>query len=237
MSSSTSNPASEFGPNEWLVEEMYQRFLVDPDNVDKAWHEFFADYRSPDGDDAATTVDAPAEAAAPAPAQKPASEEAVTAAPTPTTPAGRAEPARPRGRQGGPGRDQHLGQRLGRRHPDGRQVGRQAGRRGELPRGQTGRRRRQRRDHPARRRVGRGEEHERVADRAHRDQRAGGAGQAAGRQPDRDQQPAQAHPWRQDLLHPLHRLRDRQGAGRLPGDEPALRRGRRQADTRARPST
>jgi len=67
VSSSTSNPASEFGPNEWLVEEMYQRFLVDPDNVDKAWHEFFADYRSPD-DDAPTTVDAPAEAAAaPAP--------------------------------------------------------------------------------------------------------------------------------------------------------------------------
>jgi multifunctional 2-oxoglutarate metabolism enzyme len=90
VSSSTSNPASEFGPNEWLVEEMYQRFLVDPDNVDKAWHEFFADYRSPDGDDAATTVDAPAEAAAPAPAQKPASEEAVTAAPTPTT-----QPAEP----------------------------------------------------------------------------------------------------------------------------------------------
>ena len=50
MSSSTSNPASQFGPNEWLVEEMYQRFLVDPDTVDKAWHEFFADYRSPDDD-------------------------------------------------------------------------------------------------------------------------------------------------------------------------------------------
>ncbi|MBW0117740.1 2-oxoglutarate dehydrogenase E1 subunit family protein, partial [Pseudonocardia abyssalis] len=38
-SSSTSNPASDFGPNEWLVEEMYQRFLDDPATVDPAWHE------------------------------------------------------------------------------------------------------------------------------------------------------------------------------------------------------
>ena len=44
-SSSTSSQASQFGPNEWLVEEMYQRFLDDPSGVDPAWHEFFADYR------------------------------------------------------------------------------------------------------------------------------------------------------------------------------------------------
>ena len=48
-SSSTSNPASQFGPNEWLVEEMYQRFLDDPTTVDPAWHEFFADYKPGDG--------------------------------------------------------------------------------------------------------------------------------------------------------------------------------------------
>src|SRR5436305_4456711 len=47
-SSSTSSPADEFGPNEWLVEEMYQRFLDDPNSVDPAWHEFFADYRPTD---------------------------------------------------------------------------------------------------------------------------------------------------------------------------------------------
>ncbi|WP_446686792.1 multifunctional oxoglutarate decarboxylase/oxoglutarate dehydrogenase thiamine pyrophosphate-binding subunit/dihydrolipoyllysine-residue succinyltransferase subunit [Plantactinospora siamensis] len=34
-----------FGPNEWIVEEMYQRYLADPSSVDSAWHEFFADYR------------------------------------------------------------------------------------------------------------------------------------------------------------------------------------------------
>ncbi|GEL26613.1 2-oxoglutarate decarboxylase [Pseudonocardia sulfidoxydans NBRC 16205] len=48
--SSTSDQASQFGPNDWLVEEMYQRFLDDPGAVDAAWHEFFADYRPPEGD-------------------------------------------------------------------------------------------------------------------------------------------------------------------------------------------
>jgi 2-oxoglutarate decarboxylase len=59
-SSSTSNPTSDFGPNEWLVEEMYHRFLDDPSTVDPAWHEFFADYKPGDGTptpDSATTSD------------------------------------------------------------------------------------------------------------------------------------------------------------------------------------
>src|SRR5215210_8045189 len=47
-SSSVSSQAGQFGPNEWLVEEMYQRFLDDPTAVDPAWHDFFADYR-PEG--------------------------------------------------------------------------------------------------------------------------------------------------------------------------------------------
>src|SRR6185436_15436915 len=49
-SSSTSGQAGQFGPNEWLVEEMYQRFLDDPTAVDPAWHDFFADYRVVDDD-------------------------------------------------------------------------------------------------------------------------------------------------------------------------------------------
>ena len=48
-SSSMSSQAGQFGPNEWLVEEMYQRFLDDPSAVDPAWHDFFADYRPADG--------------------------------------------------------------------------------------------------------------------------------------------------------------------------------------------
>jgi 2-oxoglutarate decarboxylase len=44
-------PTAQFGTNEWLVEEMYQRFLDDPSSVDSAWHDFFADYRpAPDSD-------------------------------------------------------------------------------------------------------------------------------------------------------------------------------------------
>ncbi|MDT7728458.1 MAG: multifunctional 2-oxoglutarate metabolism enzyme [Actinomycetota bacterium] len=42
---SSSSPASQFGPNEWLVEEMYDQFLSDPSSVDAAWHDFFADYK------------------------------------------------------------------------------------------------------------------------------------------------------------------------------------------------
>ncbi|MEV4319185.1 multifunctional oxoglutarate decarboxylase/oxoglutarate dehydrogenase thiamine pyrophosphate-binding subunit/dihydrolipoyllysine-residue succinyltransferase subunit [Actinocrispum sp. NPDC049592] len=42
---SSSSPAAQFGPNEWLVEEMYEQFLADPGSVDPAWHDFFADYK------------------------------------------------------------------------------------------------------------------------------------------------------------------------------------------------
>ncbi|WP_033345537.1 multifunctional oxoglutarate decarboxylase/oxoglutarate dehydrogenase thiamine pyrophosphate-binding subunit/dihydrolipoyllysine-residue succinyltransferase subunit [Catenuloplanes japonicus] len=42
---SQDNPLAGFGPNEWIVEEMYQRYLADPTSVDPAWHDFFADYK------------------------------------------------------------------------------------------------------------------------------------------------------------------------------------------------
>ncbi|NEU36329.1 hypothetical protein GN156_37420, partial [bacterium LRH843] len=41
-----SQPPTDFGPNEWLVEELYRRYLDDPNSVDKAWWNFFADYKS-----------------------------------------------------------------------------------------------------------------------------------------------------------------------------------------------
>ena len=34
-----------FGPNAWLVDDMYDRFLADPGSVSESWREFFADYR------------------------------------------------------------------------------------------------------------------------------------------------------------------------------------------------
>jgi 2-oxoglutarate decarboxylase len=39
------NPIGAFGPNEWLVDELYEQWLNDKDSVDRAWWEFFEDYR------------------------------------------------------------------------------------------------------------------------------------------------------------------------------------------------
>jgi 2-oxoglutarate decarboxylase len=38
----------EFGPNEWLVDELYQQYLADKGSVDPAWWEFFEDYQPTD---------------------------------------------------------------------------------------------------------------------------------------------------------------------------------------------
>ena len=35
-----------FGPNAWLVDEMYEQFVKDPSSVSESWQEFFEDYRS-----------------------------------------------------------------------------------------------------------------------------------------------------------------------------------------------
>lgn len=43
-SQSPNNPVAGFGPNEWLVDELYQQYLKDPNSVDRAWWDFFADY-------------------------------------------------------------------------------------------------------------------------------------------------------------------------------------------------
>ncbi|MFI1199501.1 multifunctional oxoglutarate decarboxylase/oxoglutarate dehydrogenase thiamine pyrophosphate-binding subunit/dihydrolipoyllysine-residue succinyltransferase subunit [Streptomyces sp. NPDC020883] len=81
------NPAAAFGPNEWLVDEIYQQYLQDPNSVDRAWWDFFADYK-PGG---ATAPAKPAEAASPAPAP---SAPAPAAAPKPPA-APAAQPAAP----------------------------------------------------------------------------------------------------------------------------------------------
>jgi 2-oxoglutarate dehydrogenase E1 component len=36
---------TDFGANEWLVDELYQKYLEDPNSVDQAWWNFFADYQ------------------------------------------------------------------------------------------------------------------------------------------------------------------------------------------------
>ncbi|HEX7461384.1 MAG TPA: multifunctional oxoglutarate decarboxylase/oxoglutarate dehydrogenase thiamine pyrophosphate-binding subunit/dihydrolipoyllysine-residue succinyltransferase subunit [Dermatophilaceae bacterium] len=95
-----------FGPNEWLVDELYQRYLQDKNSVDAAWWEFFADYRpahvvndrtngsgmpaapaagvsSPAGAPGAAPAPAATPAAAPSPASRP---DADTAEPAKTVP-------------------------------------------------------------------------------------------------------------------------------------------------------
>ncbi len=39
------NASGSFGPNAWLVDDMYDRFLADPGSVSESWREFFADFR------------------------------------------------------------------------------------------------------------------------------------------------------------------------------------------------
>ncbi|GIJ34293.1 multifunctional oxoglutarate decarboxylase/oxoglutarate dehydrogenase thiamine pyrophosphate-binding subunit/dihydrolipoyllysine-residue succinyltransferase subunit [Micromonospora sediminimaris] len=78
---SQENPLAGFGPNEWIVEEMYQRYLADPSSVDPAWHDFFADYRP--GQSTAGTGDG-----------RPATTAATTdATPARTEPTAKSEPA------------------------------------------------------------------------------------------------------------------------------------------------
>ena len=57
--SSQSSAAAQFGPNQWLVDELYQKYLADPESVDPAWHGFFEDYRPSDVTAAASNVPSP----------------------------------------------------------------------------------------------------------------------------------------------------------------------------------
>ncbi|QFG25122.1 multifunctional oxoglutarate decarboxylase/oxoglutarate dehydrogenase thiamine pyrophosphate-binding subunit/dihydrolipoyllysine-residue succinyltransferase subunit [Actinomadura sp. WMMB 499] len=50
MSTESSQPSADpkmtdFGANEWLVDELYQKYLEDPNSVDEAWWNFFTDYQ------------------------------------------------------------------------------------------------------------------------------------------------------------------------------------------------
>jgi multifunctional 2-oxoglutarate metabolism enzyme len=88
---------ADFGPNQWLVDELYQRYQADPSSVDRAWWNFFADYH-PSPDQAPSSPAAPAAippAAAP-PAASPngsAAQAAPSLAPPAPAPAPVAAPA------------------------------------------------------------------------------------------------------------------------------------------------
>ncbi|MFD4291975.1 multifunctional oxoglutarate decarboxylase/oxoglutarate dehydrogenase thiamine pyrophosphate-binding subunit/dihydrolipoyllysine-residue succinyltransferase subunit [Rhodococcus sp. NPDC058505] len=60
----SSSSTSQFGQNQWLVDEMYQRFQDDPSSVDASWHEFLTDYK-PDAPGANGQIPATTPAATP----------------------------------------------------------------------------------------------------------------------------------------------------------------------------
>jgi len=81
---STTKPAAaaedtDFGANDWLLEEMYEQFQADPASVEPSWASYFADHGAPGSVDTANGYTAPAANAASAP-----STPAV--APTPAAP-------------------------------------------------------------------------------------------------------------------------------------------------------
>ena len=76
-SSSQTHAPGGFGPNEWLVEELYQQYLADKNSVDTAWWDFFQDYqagrlRTRASNGGSTPAAPPANGAPPAPAPAPA---------------------------------------------------------------------------------------------------------------------------------------------------------------------
>ncbi|HSR84827.1 MAG TPA: multifunctional oxoglutarate decarboxylase/oxoglutarate dehydrogenase thiamine pyrophosphate-binding subunit/dihydrolipoyllysine-residue succinyltransferase subunit [Streptosporangiaceae bacterium] len=73
---------ADFGPNQWLVDELYQRYQADPGSVDQAWWSFFADYH-PQPDVAA--AQSAGRTPSPAASQPAASQPGATPVPTPTT--------------------------------------------------------------------------------------------------------------------------------------------------------
>jgi multifunctional 2-oxoglutarate metabolism enzyme len=100
----TEEQSEQFGPNAWLVEEMFEQYRSNPSSVSEAWQDFFEDYR-PAGDGRAAAVAtapapsaavaAPAAPAAPAPAAAPAAPgtPSTPAAPAPAAGAAAATPA------------------------------------------------------------------------------------------------------------------------------------------------
>jgi len=62
--------AGRFGPNAWLVDDLFERFLADPESVAASWREFFSDYQR------APRPPAPSAPAVPSPVVQPAVDEA-----------------------------------------------------------------------------------------------------------------------------------------------------------------
>jgi 2-oxoglutarate dehydrogenase E1 component len=90
--SQAGNPGTDFGPNEWLVDELYQRYLADPSSVAMEWWNFFADYQPPTGSPAPPVTTA-GQAGGPAPVPVAPAPPTATPATPPSAAGGNAAPA------------------------------------------------------------------------------------------------------------------------------------------------
>jgi 2-oxoglutarate dehydrogenase E1 component len=94
-SGSEEQTAAEFGANEWLVDEMYEKYVADPESVDRTWWPVLEQYhqaKTQNGSGPAADASAPAAPAASAPAA-PAAPEAPAAPAASTAPEASAAPA------------------------------------------------------------------------------------------------------------------------------------------------
>ncbi|MCU1546912.1 MAG: kgd, partial [Homoserinimonas sp.] len=82
--------SGEFGANEWLVDEMYERFTVDRNSVDKSWWAILENYQPTN---AATAGSQPPEPQAPKQTAVPQQPETASATPSATTASDKADPA------------------------------------------------------------------------------------------------------------------------------------------------
>lgn len=82
--------SSAFGPNAWLVEDMFDRFRADPASVSESWREFFADYRPGAAPQSAASAPAPVPSVAP---ESVATPTGPSATPVPPSPSPSAAPA------------------------------------------------------------------------------------------------------------------------------------------------
>ncbi|WP_308221063.1 multifunctional oxoglutarate decarboxylase/oxoglutarate dehydrogenase thiamine pyrophosphate-binding subunit/dihydrolipoyllysine-residue succinyltransferase subunit [Gordonia sp. ABSL49_1] len=72
-----SSSLSDFGQNTWLVEEMYQQFIQDPDSVDPSWHDLLKNYKpSANGAESGSNANGNGSAPATASSNKPAPSKA-----------------------------------------------------------------------------------------------------------------------------------------------------------------
>ncbi|NHC13361.1 multifunctional oxoglutarate decarboxylase/oxoglutarate dehydrogenase thiamine pyrophosphate-binding subunit/dihydrolipoyllysine-residue succinyltransferase subunit [Motilibacter deserti] len=91
------DPTEGFGPNEWLVAEMYEKYLQDPSSLDTAWAGFFEDFKHTHGDGGPNGVTKASTTPPAAPAAAPSAPAAQSApvAPPPTAPAPTPTASRP----------------------------------------------------------------------------------------------------------------------------------------------